>query len=35
MSESELSSGESSTSSDVENGILEDLGDKIECLKPV
>ena len=35
MSESELSSGENSISSDVENSILEDLGDKIECLKPV
>ena len=34
MSESEVSSDENSTSSDVENVILEDLGDQIKYLKP-
>ena len=34
MPKSEVSSDENSTSSDVENDILEDLGDKIKCLKP-
>ena len=34
MPESEVSSDENSTSSDVENDILEELGDKIKCLKP-
>ena len=34
MSGSEVSSDENSTSSDVENDILEDLGDKIKFLKP-
>ena len=34
MFESEVSSDENSTSSDVENDILEDLGDKIKCFKP-
>ena len=33
MSESKVSSDENSISSDVENDILEDLGDKIKCLK--
>ena len=34
ISESEILSDENSTSSDVENDILEDWGDKIKCLKP-
>ena len=34
MSKLEVSSDENSTSSDVENEILEDLEDKIKCLKP-
>ena len=34
MSKSEVSSDENSTSSDVQNDILEDLGDKIKYLKP-
>ena len=34
MPKSEVSSDENSTSSDVENDILEDLRDKIKCLKP-
>ena len=33
MSEAKVSSDENSISSDVENDILEDLGDKIKCLK--